>query len=293
LTLGELFERFIADYASVHKRTWEQDVAQWARYVGGIKNRALSSITRYDVATLHARLGKEHGHTTANRFLSLLSKVFSYAAELNLPVANPVRGVRRFKEKSRERFLNADELARFFPAVDAEEPPWPDYFRLLLLTGVRKGNLESAEWVEFDLAAAVWTIPGEKSKNGRPLTLPLTPEAVQILQRRKAESNGSRFVFPTRRGARDGHVRNSKDQWKRICQRAGLVGVRVHDLRRTLGSWQAAAGSSILAIGRSLGHSSPTATAVYARLDLSAVRESVQKATTAMLAAAQVEGGEA
>ena len=62
----------------------------------------------------------------------------------------------------------------------------------------------------------------------------------------------------------------------------GLMDMRLHDLRRTLGSFQAAAGANQYIIGKSLGHKSHQATAVYARLDLDPVRESVQAASTAI-----------
>lgn len=75
-------------------------------------------------------------------------------------------------------------------------------------------------------------------------------------------------------------------------ERAGLEGLRMHDLRRTLGSWQAGLGVSLPVIGRSLGHKSLQATQVYARLDLDSVRTAVCAATSAMLAVAEasVEG---
>jgi len=59
-----------------------------------------------------------------------------------------------------------------------------------------------------------------------------------------------------------------------------------HDLRRTLGSWQAKTGASLSIIGKSLNHKNPSTTAIYARLDLDPVRESVNTATSAMMAAA-------
>jgi integrase len=65
-----------------------------------------------------------------------------------------------------------------------------------------------------------------------------------------------------------------------------LSNLRIHDLRRTLGSWQARTGASLAIIGKSLNHKSPTTTAIYARLDLDPVRASVEKATQAMLTAA-------
>ena len=66
-------------------------------------------------------------------------------------------------------------------------------------------------------------------------------------------------------------------------------GVTLHDLRRTLGSWQAKTGASLAIIGKSLNHKSMQATAIYARLDLDPVRESVERATAAMLTAAGIK----
>ncbi|MGH8596264.1 MAG: tyrosine-type recombinase/integrase, partial [Gammaproteobacteria bacterium] len=74
--------------------------------------------------------------------------------------------------------------------------------------------------------------------------------------------------------------------WSTLLERAGITDLRMHDLRRTFGSWQAALGSSSLIIGKSLGHRDPTSTAIYARLNVDPVRASVERATDAMLATA-------
>jgi integrase len=65
-----------------------------------------------------------------------------------------------------------------------------------------------------------------------------------------------------------------------------LENLRIHDLRRTLGSWQAKTGASLVIIGKRLNHKDPSVTAIYSRLDLDPVRESVGRATSAMLTAA-------
>ncbi|NHX27617.1 tyrosine-type recombinase/integrase, partial [Escherichia coli] len=70
--------------------------------------------------------------------------------------------------------------------------------------------------------------------------------------------------------------------WDRIRKDAGIEDIRIHDLRRTLGSYQAATGANGYIIGKSLGHKSQQSTAIYARLNLDPVRESVNKATDAM-----------
>ena len=72
---------------------------------------------------------------------------------------------------------------------------------------------------------------------------------------------------------------------------ARLADLRLHDLRRSLGSWQAILGASLPIVGRSLGHKSPSATAIYARLSMDPVRESVERATRAMLVAGGLKKG--
>lgn len=88
------------------------------------------------------------------------------------------------------------------------------------------------------------------------------------------------FPSPT---ARSGHLEEPKKAWQRIRERAKTKDVRVHDLRRTLGSWLAASGYGLPMIGRVLNHSQPSATAVYARLDLEPVRRALEANAQAML----------
>ncbi len=105
--------------------------------------------------------------------------------------------------------------------------------------------------------------------------------AMQILARRQAESVGSPWVFPGQ--GRTGHLVEPKGAWQLVLQRAGLKDLRIHDLRRTLGSWQALSGASMLIIGKSLGHTSEASTRVYARLQMDPVRASVDVAAAKIL----------
>ena len=70
--------------------------------------------------------------------------------------------------------------------------------------------------------------------------------------------------------------------------RAGMVDVRIHDLRRSLGSWMAAAGASLPIIGKGLGHKDVSTTAIYARLNQDPVRKYMEKATGEMFSAGKV-----
>ena len=81
-----------------------------------------------------------------------------------------------------------------------------------------------------------------------------------------------------------GHLVEPRRPWKDLLKRAEIYDLRLHDLRRTLGSYQTISGASTTIVGKTLGHKSLEATAVYARLNLDPVRASVEKATATMLA---------
>jgi len=286
MTLGELFEEYIERHAKLKgKKTVSDMEANFRRYLNHWQNRKLSAITRVDVGKLHAKLGKDTGAHTANRTLELLRAIINKGISWDLFVNhNPAVGIEKFKLQSRDRFIQGDELPRFFKAV-GEEPNkiMRDYFLLSLLTGARQANMLSMRWEDVSFDRAEWRI--EETKNGTPQTVTLSPEAMEILHNRKPEKPTA-FIFPSEHGSESGHMENPKKAWKRILDRADLSNLRIHDLRRTLGSWQAKQGASLAIIGKSLNHKNQSTTAIYARLDLDPVRESVNTATSAMMAAA-------
>lgn len=118
------------------------------------------------------------------------------------------------------------------------------------------------------------------------MVVPLVPAAVAILKARLQAAAGNSWVFPTR--SRTGHLTEPKAAWKRILKRAGLSHLRPHDLRRSLGSWQAMGGTSLPIIGKSLGHTQAQTTMIYARLQLDSIRDSVTAATTAIMEAGNI-----
>jgi integrase len=191
-----------------------------------------------------------------------------------------------FKEEPRARFLNADELGRLFRALKAEaNPDVQDYVLLSLWTGARKSDVVSMEWGHVEpLKNNAWNVPAT-TKGGKPYVCPLSDEAVSILKARmKQRTENARWVFPS--WGTSGHVIDFKRAWKQIITRAGIADVRQHDLRRTLGSWQAQAGVSLQIIGKSLGHaSSLSSTEIYARLSNEPVAEAVADANAAMMLA--------
>jgi integrase len=331
LLFAELFAEYLKRHAKPRKRSWEEDDSKYKLHLAKpLGAKKLSVIGRREIAAVHSAVTGQGKPVTANRVLALISSVFGWATSAGLWDTNPAKGIRRNPERSRDRFLQANELPRFYAALAAEpNVTIRDYFLISLLTGARRSNVLAMKWAEVDFDRAEWRIP--RTKNNDPQTIPLTPEAVAIVEQRRRGAT-SIYVFPG--DGESGHLVEPKNGWRRIFDRdelaqivklvhdAGghfemresdslgeslararrevkrrrldtekcrIVDVRIHDLRRTLGSWQARTGASLSIIGKSLAHKSVQTTAIYSRLDIDPVRESVERATSAMLVAAGVK----
>lgn len=304
LTLGEMFDEYLIRYAIPHGKKTLQDMKDnFARYLGEVadvepkkhgkkrvkpegavnwQNRKLSAISRLDVQKLHSDLGVHSGNATANRTLELLRAIINKGASWGMFKGdNPCEGIAKFSLRSRERFLHGDELARFFEAV-ADEPNESirDYVLMSLLTGARKANVLAMRWEHVDLNRGTWFLPD--TKNDTSQTIPLTTQAKATLEERSKNKAGD-FVFAG--DGVTGHMTSPKRAWAKILAKAELKDLRLHDLRRTLGSWQAATGASLVVIGKTLNHKDISTTSIYSRLSLDPVRESMETAQTAMMAA--------
>lgn len=340
-TFGDLFKDYMDRHAKVRKRTWKEDQYRFDAYLTKpLGSKKISAVDRQAIAAVHSAITRGGHATLANRVLALVSSVFGWGISAGLCEANPAHGIKHNPEKSRDRFLQASELPGFFQSL-AEEPNETirDYLLLSLLTGARRSNVLAMRWADINLDAGEWRI--ELTKNGTPQTVTLTPEAIDILQTRKAANDAKkgkqRSAYVLASDGDSGHLTEPKRGWARvllraeaieICKRLEAAGqfkaaakkaraeaiatpepalatlrelaekadvslegvslgdLRIHDLRRTLGSWQAKTGASLSIIGKSLNHKSQATTAIYARLDLDPVRESMERATSAMLAAA-------
>lgn len=241
-----------------------------------------------DVQPRHGRIGRERGQYAANRLLALLSRIFNLGNRWGYAAENPAQGVERFHEVKRERFLQPRRGAALLAAIQAEpNTDVQDYVLVSLLTGVRNANELGRRWADVDLEATRWTIPGEQSKNRAPMTLPLRAEVVAVLKDRSRHTGASPWVFPG--PGKSGHIADPKKGWRRILKCAEIEVLSLHDLRRTLGCWQASRGANLSNIGRSLDHRSTQAAATYARLNLDPVCESVNGAEDALLVAGKAK----
>lgn len=327
-TLSEFFKEY-GERHGQRKRAWKDDQQRFRDYLESpLGGRKLSAIGREMIGRVLADMERDgKAGATVNNVRALASGIFGKAIEWSYLTNNPVKGIKTRKSNKRDRFLQADEMPRFFVSV-GEEPNETirDYFLLSLLTGARRANVLAMRWNQISLAEGIWRIP--ETKNGTPQNVTLSPEALEILKARKETADGA-FVFPGEGESK--HLVEPKKGWQRIfdrdelkqitarieaaggtftvkerdsiadalerarraakklkidCEGCRVDGLRIHDLRRTLGSWQAKQGASLAIIGKSLNHKSQQTTAIYARLDLDPVRQSVNAATAAMMEAA-------
>lgn len=194
--------------------------------------------------------------------LALASKLFGLAEEWGIRAdgSNPCRRIKKYKEKPRERYLSADELARLggvLRDVERERVELPSVvpaIRRLLFTGARLGEILTLAWEHVDLERQLLLLPD--SKTGAK-AIHLNPGAMQVLASLPREE--STWVI---RGKRDGAcLINLEKPWRRIRERAPLEDVRLHDLRHSFPSVGAARGASLPMIGALLGHEQPLTTA--------------------------------
>jgi integrase len=284
LTFSQAFDAFLAgkrkrDGSPISDKT-KRDYSDLLRlYLGGIKDKKLSEIERTEIKAVHIKTTKKSA-AQADRVVAVVSAVFTYMlAQERFNGQNPATRIQKNPAPSRDRFLQANELTPFFKALsESPNETMRDFFLMALPTGARRANVSAMRWADVDLTAGVWRIA--KTKNGTPQTVTLSPEAVAVLNARK---DGGVFVFPG--DGKTGHMVEPKKAWATLLKTAGIENLRIHDLRRTLGSWQARTGASLPIIGKSLNHKTHQATAIYARLDLDPVRQSVNTATAAMMEA--------
>jgi integrase len=276
-TVADLCARVAEEHMSKKSRGWRTDFASIVRddVLPALGRMKVAAVEFEHIERLHRDVSKR-APVRANRMHGMLTKAFALAIKWKLRADNPCRGVERNQEYRRQRYLTVDELTRFTKALkeDADQQA-ADIFRLLLLTGARRGEVLGATWNQFDLTAGVWTKPAATTKRRNEHRVPLSAPARQLLARLHARNNGSPWLFP---GRRDQHRRDLKYPWRRICRTAGISGLRIHDLRHSYASTLAGAGVPLLTIGALLGHTLPTTTARYAHLVDDPLRQATERA---------------
>ncbi len=290
-TVADLATDYLERHAIPNKRpaSVKNDQSMLVRVIlprlGKVKAAA---VTRRDVEVVHN--GLRSTPYFANRVLALLSKMFSLAVAWGWRADNPAKGIPRFPEDKRERWLNADELTRLWSVLE-EHPNHrsANAVKLMILTGSRRGEVLMASWDQFDLARGVWTKPSHHTKQKRTEHVPLSGPALALLAAMRAEAEPDpTYLFPGDEA--DKPLSDVNHFWQRVCRAAGLEKVRLHDLRHTYASRLVSEGVSLHIVGRLLGHTQPQTTARYAHLDDEALRRATDR--FAKVVEVEAEGSE-
>ena len=281
-TMAELCDRFEAEHVVRKRPSTESEYRTALRlhirpHFG--PHTKVADIRFEDIDRLHRKVTKGAGPYSANRVVSVLSKMFTLAIRWDMRGDNPAKGIERNAEYSRRRYLSSDELARLVKALaEYEDRQAANIIRLLLLTGCRRGEALAARWADIDLTAGTWSKPPSSTKQKEHHQAPLSAPARQLLAEIRGEQIGKRhvlpeYVFPSG----NGHRMKVSHDWDRLCKAAGITGLRVHDLRHSFASQLASGGASLPLIGALLGHAQPSTTARYSHLFDDPQRAAVEK----------------
>jgi integrase len=211
------------------RRLLEKDVLlAWGK-------RKVQEITRRDVVVLLDKVRDRGAPVTANRLLGRLTRLFNFACERGILEESPCTRLKKTEEQPRERVLTDAELAAFWQGIDDTgiHPGTALALRLILVTGQRPGEVSGMAWGEID--EHWWTIPAERTKNGREHRVPLTTMAHTLLTHAKELSGENAYVFPSPRpqgNSKPLEVRSLSRAIDRKHVQLGIDKFVPHDLRR-------------------------------------------------------------
>lgn len=279
--LKEFGQRFLKEHVAVHCKP--STYGEYKRSVELFINPKLGShriidVTRADVVNLHQSM-----KTTpyqANRTLGVLSVMFTVAHTWGVRSdgVNPCWKVKRYKEVKRERYLTPAELARLGQVLresDAE-PEAANCIRLLLLTGCRLGEIQTLKWDYIDFRAGVLRLPD--SKTGAKI-VPIGQAVINVLKEIPKLKDNPYVITGRVEGQ---YLTDIQKPWRRIRKRAGLDGLRIHDLRHSFASDALQLGQDLTMIGRLLGHTQVQTTARYAHLKTDPIRAAADHVSEAI-----------
>ena len=262
-TFAELARAFLEQHAKLKRLSWKNDESCLRRHLlPALQRRLIASIVSADIERIHSWLGRRFPYA-ANTLLDLVRKMFNWACVTGfLPRdhRNPTVGIAPFPERARKRFITAAEMPHFICGLEAEDNEYARHaLWLLLLLGVRGKEILKAKWTDIDWDRGTLSIG--LTKNGEAVLVTLS-DAALARPRMIPRIASNPYLICGRTRGRPLHALGVV--LRRVVKRAGLTNLRVHDLRRTVGSWLAHAGASLHLIGDVLNHLDLKTTLGYA-----------------------------
>ncbi|EEC8108466.1 tyrosine-type recombinase/integrase [Escherichia coli] len=228
---GTKVSRWSEGYASDIIEAFNKDIFP---YIG---QQPVNEIKQLVLLNVLRRIESRGATEKAKKVRQRCSEVFRYAIVTGRAEYNPAADLTSAMsghESKHYPFLTVEELPDFFKALAGYtgSPLVVLAARLLILTGVRTGELRGAFWSEFDLEKAVWEIPAERMKMKRPHLVPLSSQALEIVQQLKVMSGQYPLVFP---GRNDPRKTMSEASINQVFKRIGYTGrVTGHGFRHTM-----------------------------------------------------------
>jgi integrase len=285
LTLKQALEAYLAGNTSLRASSGAGYRRTCELYLGDWLERSLGQITREMVEKKHSDIAakietetKHSGEATANVTFRTFRAIYNFSADRDeaLP-PNPVKILKRrwFKVERRKRMVKSGQLAAFYAALgNLESRVAADYIELLLFTGLRRSEAASLKWSDVDFEEKTFSIPGERTKSGVTLTLPMSDLVSNMLIARRAIGRAD-FIFPA--NSKSGHLEEPKDAFHEIGQATGIK-VSAHDLRRTFLTVAESLDISPLAYKALVNHAAPRdVTSGYITIDVERLRDPAQR----------------
>jgi integrase len=260
---GAEVERYLRkQQAALKPRTYVELERHLCRDCAPLARLCLTEIDRRTIALRLAEVETASGPTARNRVRSSLSAFFNWAVREGLLDANPVTGTARADERgSRDRVLMPAELAELWAALPKGD--FGEIVRLLALTGQRREGIGSLRWSEVDLDRSLIVLPADRTKNLRQHEVPLSKQALAILER-QPKRKGRDFVFGIGEAGFSGWSKSKErlDQALLTKRKAAdrrakpLPSWHLHDLRRTAATGMAELGVLPHVVEATLNHQS-------------------------------------
>ena len=278
-TFREFIEESYMKWAKAHKKSWLDDEKRlsldWLKPFGKLQ---LKDITRRSIQENIMSIKERSSGATSNRHLSLISKVFSLAIDLEVYVGeNPCSRLKKFQESTgKERFLSKDEIKRLLGVLDELKGNVSALLiKFLLFTGLRLGEvlLLLQEDIDHDLQQIHIRMGNAKNKKSRFVGLNSLAQAV-VRELGDIKVKGNPYIFP---GAIKGaHLINPNKTFKVAIRKAGIDNLRIHDLRHTFASLSLAGGASLFEVQKMLGHADHKTTQRYAHVSEVAIKNATE-----------------
>jgi integrase len=255
-TMAALVNEYLKDKKTAVRPSTFSEIERYLTgpYFKVLHNVPVSEIDHGRVTSCVKAIARERGAPTAREARQCLSGFFSAAMQDGNAPTNPVIGSWRPNGiEPRDRVLTDAELAAIWQACDGDDDT-DRVVRLLILTGCRRSEIGGMAWSELDLDQGTWTLPKERSKNGRAHTLPMLPMMRQTIEG-VTQVVGRDHLFGIRHA-------NGFSLWaegkKALDKKLGdkVKPWRLHDLRRSVATKMADIGVQPHIIEAALNHQS-------------------------------------